>query len=160
MGRSVMTIPDAVAVAYQSFGPDEDYYREIYEEDGDYDEFQTWMWNQWNYGDAEFEWDALVDGIKDAATEAWPSMEEADEWLGEVHVIAKNAHAVLGVAEYCGLVSISLAPNYDRDTYWRDDDALKQHWQEQISEKFLTLFGELTKLGTASNGESFYERSH
>ena len=164
MGRGVATIPDAVAVAYQSFGPDETYYEErfgdeFYDEilDDTAPDFQDWMWREWNY-DAADDYKSLREWVTEVATANWPSMEEADEWLGEVHVIAKNAHAVIGVSEYGGMVSISLAPNYDRDTYWRDDSGLKAQWLKSVTPKFLTLFGEYEKMGTASNGETFYTK--
>src|SRR5690606_18697904 len=98
--------------------------------------------------------------IIDTARELWPSFTEADSWIGqESHVIAENAHSIIAVSEYCGMVSISLGSNYDRQEYWRDHSpGLGKHWREQVSEKFLGTFSELTKVGTFSNGESVYER--
>jgi hypothetical protein len=161
MGRSVSTISDATVVAYREFGPDESYYRQGWDEyaeagwvDPETDSFEDWMWDQWNDGDAANEWDGILSWVRDYLAELWPSLREAEGWVGnEVHVIAENSHTVVGISEYCGLISISLAPRYDRD-----DNALGEQWRKSISDKFLTSFGEYRKVGTASNGESFYER--
>lgn len=160
MGRSVDRISDATVVAYQSFGPDEEHYRAMFDDMYwmDKGDFSDWMWSLWNEEDAALEFAWILDDIFSTLEENWPSFEKTDEWIGEVHVIAQNSHSVVGVAEYNGLMSVSLAPRYDRDTYFRDDNALGEEWRKSISEKFLTIFGEYEKIGTASNGESFYQK--
>lgn len=169
MGRSVATVPDATAIAYQTFEPDEEFYLQMWREKpaderreiaSSRADFETWMRKAFEW-DSEYEWDAVLRYISDRAVELWPSFEPAlddSEWLGECQVVAKNAHSLIAVAEYCGMVSISLAPRYDRDTYWRDDNALGEHWRKQISARFEKEFSEFTKLGTFSNGESVYQK--
>lgn len=169
MGRSVSHVPDADVVAYDTFEPDEAFYlqqwrekpaderREIAQSRADFD---IWMLEQFRW-DAEYEWEAYVEWISTHARELWPSLEEVDDWIGENHVILANAHSIVAVSEYCGAVSISLAPRYDRDTYWRDSGqlyALGSRWRASIAERFESTFSTLRKIGTFSNGESVYER--
>ena len=171
MGRSVMTVSDATTIAYRTFEPDEEYYRERWadeiadglldhEEDDD-KAFDTWMWKQWEW-DAEYEWDSLVEWIIEDAQALWPSLEDARddrEWLhDECRVILKNAHSLVTVSEYCGSVAICLAPNYDRHDYFREPFAnnLGEHWRQQISARFERELGTMTKLGTLSDGTSAY----
>jgi hypothetical protein len=135
MGRSVSRPSNATAVAYRSFEAE--------------DEF-----------DAEFEFEYLIDWVRETAKEAWPSMVECDEWVGrEDHAILSNDLAYIGLSEYCGLVSIWLVDREDRyDGYDQGESNLCKPWCAQIERKFLKLFSEYQKIGTASNGESFYER--
>jgi len=171
MGRSVMTLSDATAVAYTRHEPDEDYYREGYREyveegwlDPEADDFEDWMWDRWNTWDSESEWQNYLLTLREDVMRRFPSFNEADEWIDqEIHVIAQNEHSIVAVAEFGGTVAVMLAPRYDRDTYWRDPEptgGLGETWRKQISEKFLTLFGDMRKIGTASNGEAFFERSN
>jgi hypothetical protein len=166
MGRSVSHLTDATAVAYWTHEPDEDYYREQYEEEmldtvpEERVQFDTYMWDRWNYEDSQYEWDSSIESVREALQERWPSLEDADEWHDEVHIIAQNAHSVVGISEYNGFVSLSLAPRYDRSEYWRaPDDNLGAWWREKVAPKFLTLFSEYEKIGTASNGEGFYRKT-
>lgn len=170
MGRSVATVPDATVIAYQTFEPDEEFYLQMWREKpaderreiaSSRADFEAWMCRQFQW-DAEYEWDALLRYISERAVELWPSFEDAlddNEWVDrECQVVAKNAHSLIAVAEYCGMVSISLAPRYDRDTYWRDDNALGENWRKQIAARFESTFSEFAKLGTFSNGESVYQK--
>lgn len=169
MGRSVATVPDATAIAYQTFEPDEEFYLQMWREKpaderreiaSSRADFEAWMHRAFEW-DSEYEWDSVLRYISDRACELWPSFTDAledSEWLGECQVVAKNAHSLIAVAEYCGMVSISLAPRYDRDTYWRDDNALGEHWRKQISARFEKEFSEFTKLGTFSDGTSLYTK--
>lgn len=129
MGRSVGVACDSVAIAYTQFG-----------EDGE-------------YVDAH-DWDDLVTGYQEQLAEKWPTFEAADTWHDrEGRVIAENVFAQVVVYEYCGLVSLCLIvnPRHDNEAYAR-------RWCERIAERFTKYLGTLRKIGTASNGESFYEK--
>ena len=146
MGRSVMTLPDAIT-AFQTFSPS--HYCE--EHDG---------WECEDVGTCSFGCDhsedfrEYLDWISDEATRLWPSFDSADRWIGnELHVIAENAHSIIAVAEYCDLISINLGANCDRDVA-----PLGEHWRKQVESKFLETFSELEKIGTFSNGESVYQK--
>ena len=81
MGRSVSRPMDAIVVCYRDVS-------EITE---------------------SYEWDDFIDWVQWVARDAWPSIRNADKWLGrEDHVIAENDHAMIGVSEYCGLASVWL----------------------------------------------------
>lgn len=155
MGRSVMTLDGDSTVAYQTFEPS--HYCDEHEVFNSECQCEVDCGAYCSHED-EFEW--FVDDVRARVAELWPSLTEADRWIGnEVHVVAENAHSVVAVAEYGGLVSISLGSNYDRGEYWRDPEpTLGAHWRSQISERFLTEFSEYDKIGTFSNGESVYTK--
>ena len=173
MGRSVITHRHAEAVAYDTFGPDEEYYTEQWDElDEDdreyYGDFDRFMYGSWNE-DAQYEWDDFKVAIQDRLVELWPSLEATDRIPGywdsyhdEQAVIAENAHTEISISEYCGVVAISLAPRSDIDYNYADEESRAQntgkHWRAQIAERFLEEFGEVVKIGTFSNGESVYQK--
>lgn len=163
-----MTLHDADTIAYRTFGPDEEWYREQFHEDlsdGFIEEsadFDRYMWDRWEF-DSEYEWQDFAEYVQETVCEYWPSFSPADdnEWIGrELRVIAKNGHSVVTLSEYCGTVAICLGPNYDRATYWRNPGdslaALGERWRAQIAPRFLDTFGMMVKLGTFSDGTSAY----
>lgn len=169
MGRSVMTISDATAVAYQTFGPDEDYYRQGFHEaveEGHLDpedDFEDWLYGPYGAWDSDADWDDLIYSLTERAEEVL-GMEEWDEYIGdEVRVIAQNEHSILTVSEYEGMVAICLAPKYDRRDYWAEPEGPEadagREWRERNAEEFLRMFGEYEKIGTFSNGESVYRKA-
>lgn len=155
MGRSVMTLGGNAIVAYDEFEPS--HYCEVH------DGFECTDIECDSSCDHSYDYQCVLDYIQERATELWPSFEPADSWIGnELHVIAENAHSVVAVSEYCGLISINLGAKYDRQQYFADDSeigGLGEHWRTQISTKFLAAFGTYRKLGTMSNGESVFEKS-
>ncbi len=170
MGRSVMTLSDATATAYQTFGPDEDYYRLGFNEaiaegyaDAD-DDFEDWLYGPYGAWDSQEDWDWLVEDIQRTLTTLFPSFHTEDnKWIDrELRVLVENEHSLVTISEYGGLVAICLGPNYDRSQYWAAPNErlspLGEKWRASIEEKFLTTFGEYEKIGTFSNGESVYYR--
>jgi hypothetical protein len=150
MGRSVSRPSNATAVAYRSFEAEDEFDAEF--------EFEYLI--DWVRETAKEAWPSMIDWVRETAKEAWPSMVECDEWVGrEDHAILSNDLAYIGLSEYCGLVSIWLVDREDRyDGYDQGESNLCKPWCAQIERKFLKLFSEYQKIGTASNGESFYER--
>jgi hypothetical protein len=171
MGRSVITHREAVVVAYDEFGPNEEYYRECFNElDEDdreyYSDFETYMYRMWNE-DAQFEWTDYKTGIQDMLKELFPSFEATDRGTGyygyddEQVVIAENYHSEVSISEYCGVVAISLAPRSDIEEWqedWNKRQSIGKAWRNKISSKFEERFSTARKIGTFSNGESVYER--
>lgn len=157
MGRSVMTLSGAEVVAYNRFEPS--HYCETCEDFCE--EHQDELFCE-SYCDHSEEFTDFLEWVKEYAQELFPSMDETDEWEDrEVHIVMKNAHSVIGVSEYCGVVSISLGANYDRQGYWADDSELANlgaHWRRQVEKKFLSAFGEMTLIGRFSNGEAVFEK--
>lgn len=102
----------------------------------------------------DYEWDDFTDELESRLTDLFPSLETASEWdNNETRIILENHHAVIGLSEYCGLVSVSIRH--------KDDDeqvGLHKHWVDSIESKFLSI-GELKKVGTFSNGEAVFERA-
>ena len=134
MGRSVSYATGSLAIAYRTI--------------------ET---NEWD----SFEYENLVDWIRETARNHWSSFQDCEEWLGrEDRAILENELAYIGISEYCGLVSIWLVDRTDRYDGYDDPIAnLCEPWCEQIAPQFLNTFSELRKIGTASNGESYFIRS-
>ena len=107
------------------------------------------------------DWDWFIESIADSAKEAFPSMEDADKWLDrEDHAILENSFAYIGVSEQCGLASVWMVRK-ENDLYYAEDiaiDNLADNWIGLVENKFYKLFGEYRKIGTASNGEAFFEK--
>ena len=169
MGRSVMTLSGADAVAYSEFGPDEDSYREIWHDelkDGfvdPLDDFESWMFKRWGE-DSEDDWDELVSDYRKRICELWPSFEPVEgEWVGdELRIIARNRHSIVTISEYSGIVALCLGPDYDRREFFADPSELagiSKHWRQQIAERFEREFSTLNKVGTMSNGSSVYTQT-
>jgi len=161
-----MTLSDATTIAYDHLEPDEEFYREQFNEDiaeGYIDEdedFDSYMWSRYNDSAAD-DFEFYIEGVQSALKEAFPSFEDADEWAGsELHIIAQNAHSIVTISEYCGAVAICLGPRYDRGEFWMDGTELAglgEAWRKKISDSFESMFSTMTKLGTASNGETFFQ---
>ena len=153
MGRSVMTLAGAIT-AYTEFAPQ--HYNE------ETDDFECRDNECDSSCDHIYDYQCVLDYYQERVTELWPSFQPADSWVGnELHVIAENAHSIVAVSEYCGLISINLGAKYDRQAYFADDSelgGLGEHWRKQIADKFLSTFGEYAKLGTMSNGEGVFQK--
>ena len=110
----------------------------------------------------EFAWEDFTDDLWHTLRSKYKSLQPDDRWVGrEDKVHWSNAHADIVLAEYCGLVSVSLVPT--EDTYYPyDEQGLHRAWCEQVSKGFLDLinssFGGLRRIGSASNGEAFFQR--
>ena len=129
MSRSVSYASGSVAVAYQTL-----------QDQSEDDDFGAEIF------------DDVIEDIQEYAPTLWPSFEKTDKWLDrEDHAILSNRHAYIGISEYCGLVSVWLVP---RD----EENNLANQWCASITKKFHKAFGTLNKIGTASNGEAFFER--
>lgn len=105
------------------------------------------------------DFDMLIDDFRDRLRVMFPSVVEADDWIGrEDHVLAENKLARFGMSEYCGLVSYWIVPK--ESGYYSDDqiEPLAKRWVASIADKFVAAFGELTKVGSFSNGEGVYRR--
>jgi hypothetical protein len=140
MGRSVSTPHNAALVAFV------DWFDGTYTDEETGEEIQRQP--------ESYDWDDYMDCTRDHAKSLWPSFEDTDRWLGrEDRVLLENRLAYFGVSEYCGLAAIWIVPK-DHGGY----PELANSWVSQISTKFHANFGELRKVGTASNGEAFFER--
>lgn len=167
MGRSVMTLSGADAVAYSEFGPDEDSYRDIWHDelkDGfvdPLDDFESWMLKRWE-DDSEDAWDELISDYQERICETWPSFQPVKDWVWnepELRVIARNRHSIVTISEYNGVVALCLGADYDRSEFWADPSELAgigKAWRTRIAERFIREFGSLSKVGTFSNGSSIY----
>jgi hypothetical protein len=105
----------------------------------------------------------MVDNLRCAIKEKLPSYYETDKWGNrETRIVLQNALCHIGISEYCGLVSLSVAPRENEygERWLRETFAV--HHAQQIKgtlEKVLYNLGlkRLSKIGTASNGEAFFQ---
>lgn len=109
-------------------------------------------------GRIDTDWDEETIDLQRRIAEAFPSFQPCDEWLGrEDHAIAENRFAYFGMSEYCGLVAFWLkAKELDWDS--RANEAMQDRWLDQVKDRFISTFGELTKVGVMSNGEGVYRQ--
>ncbi|KKL16608.1 hypothetical protein LCGC14_2493850 [marine sediment metagenome] len=101
------------------------------------------------------DWEEWVQDVREEFKRKFPSMCTCDYWPEEEsHAIVENGHCMVVISEYGGLVSLGVVvPNASFH------NAVATHWTETNAAPFLRKrYGELRKVGTMSNGESFFER--
>lgn len=113
--------------------------------------------------DAEWLFDDMIDNFRRCLTEMFPSVVSEDKWIGrEDRVLARNGNALFGISEYCGLVAYWIVAADEIDAQFRWDGAsrlpLQERWINSIADRFVATFGELTKVGSMSNGEGVYRQ--
>jgi len=145
MGRSVSYLNNAEIVLYFPIENE-------YNEDGEFDEDLS-----------QINWDDMILNLTCEIKAKLPSYSECDEWDNrETRIFLQNNLCNIGISEYCGLVSLSVAPR---------ENSYSEHWvREQFSvyhanrikntlQKILDDLGlnRLKKIGTFSNGEAVFE---
>lgn len=138
MGRSVSYLNNAEVVLYFPYQSEEDY-----------------------------EWRDLILNLQSEIQAKLPSYIESDKWDNrETRIILENDFCNIGISEYCGLVSLSVAPkDFDyqySDTQYKVNFAV--HHARQIKktlEKVLDglSLGRLNRIGGFSNGTSVYQKA-
>ena len=146
MGRSVNYLDNAEVVLYF---PIENEYNEA----GEFDEDLSQM-----------EWDDTVRNLQCEIRARLPSYYDVkDKWGNrETRIILETNLCSIGISEYCGLVSLSVAPRNNDYDAWHEIFALRHANQIQGTlEKVLNDLGltNLRKVGTASNGEAFFQKA-
>lgn len=124
MARSVSTPYDALTIEYAAFDT----------LDGD-----------------DYAWQDAIENLRYTAQALYPSLRDCDRWIGrENHAVLENAHGVITVSEYCGLVAIALVPT--------ENSGLAARWCRQVSlAPLAACFGtRLLSRGVFSNGEQFF----
>src|SRR5690606_4702040 len=82
---------------------------------------------------ARIYWDDFVGNLRAEFEAAFPSLYEADEWVGrEDYAILQTGHAYIGLSEYCGLVSLWCLPKDERYRY--EPTPLAVRWCESIED--------------------------
>ena len=105
-------------------------------------------------GEDRQDWDSFIDGIREACEPL--KFPKADRWVDrELRVVAENpARGAIVVAEYLGLVSVSLVCRLSE----RRGRELARTAQKRLDYCF-RHWDTLGRVGTASNGEAFFTRS-
>lgn len=112
--------------------------------------------------DFEWEYECLIDEIRDTVRQAFPSFDPVDCWRGrEDRVLMRNTFADIGISTYGGIAAVWLAERSDNSyayaREWGRHSALAQSWIRQAAPRFDRLFGTLDRLGQFSNGEAIYQ---
>lgn len=161
MGRSVDYLSRAASVSYASH---QHGYRHPFNEEKDQYDYDADM--EFCQHIAEEDWSDFKDDLMTALNRFYPSLSvdfDARRWEGETHIIARNRFAEVGLAEYCGLLSLSIRAREDFDLY--DNAAnLSEQWVSQVNlDKVLAdAMGKdavLKRLGTMSNGSGVFQRA-
>jgi hypothetical protein len=106
-----------------------------------------------------FEYD-IMDNLKAEIKAKLPSYYSVDKWDNrETRIFLENNLCVIGISEYCGLCSLSVAI---KDNTWNEKFA--EHHASQIRPILEKIVDDVTGtrlslIGTASNGEAFFERA-
>lgn len=101
-------------------------------------------------------WQYFREALEERAAAIWPSLTPCCEWRGREDLATlSNNFAYFGLSEYCGVVAVWLQPRGDLEP---GQEALARRWLEQARPRLAREFRKLERLGTASNGESFYRR--
>jgi hypothetical protein len=143
MGRGVSRLNNAQHVLYLDYS---------YEDDSDMDQF---YWEEFKV--------EIMECFNNCPSLVAP---RKDKWDGrETIIILENSLAEVGIAEYCGLVSVSIRPRMgDMVSYDDEYVNLGRKWIDQVWPGIIRNFKEafptsmLTKLGTFSNGEAIYQK--
>jgi hypothetical protein len=151
MGRSVNYLDNAETVIYFTA----DWLNEV-DEKGNYDEFLS-----------QLNWEDFERNLKSAITGKLKSYSSCEDWDNrETKIILRNELCNIGISEYCGLYSLSVAP-IDYDGYYPCEVAKinfsKNHaWQiKKTLCKVLQNLGceVLNRVGTFSNGCGVFEKA-
>ena len=63
------------------------------------------------------DWETEIECLQESLCYFWESLYAVDKWEGnETHIIAENTHAVIALATYCGLASLSIAVHPDSES--------------------------------------------
>lgn len=126
---------------------------------------------EYDLDEASWQWDDFVGDVMEALQNRFKSFTRVDPntrgttvchdgWpMQETRALLRNEHAVVCVAEYCGLAVVSLVP---REDVSRETENLAGAWCGQIERGFRKAAEDcgrvLYRQGTMSNGVSVYQR--
>ncbi|NBW19617.1 MAG: hypothetical protein EBR82_67755 [Caulobacteraceae bacterium] len=158
MGRSVNHLNDAFEVVFFDYPTIESYNDET---------------GQWEPTDEPEDFDCVLDGIRESIKSEFPEYTDCKRWEGrEVRIFLEGYGTEIAISEYCGLASLSIRIDESVLEYlsgdfetWEETEEAEQAERERIekwmSENVSRIFagyGEYTKVGTFSNGESIYTK--
>lgn len=98
------------------------------------------------------DFDLLLEDIREHVMYKYPDFEAVDEWEDrDVNVILQSPLVEIAVAEYRGVISLSVRTLEDAD----QDKA--STWIEHFFKRAIAPWAKARKVGTFSNGEAVYE---
>ena len=128
MGRSVWTPNNALEVVFFPVNQDED---------------------------CDYDWQELVEDIRETLKAEFSGFRDADHWPErESRCILEDDLLKIQISEYCGLVSLGVVINPHSALR---DEVVEKH-EDSVAKFVRETWGQLRKIGTFSNGESFFEQ--
>lgn len=99
-------------------------------------------------------YDMLIEDIQETCKGRWPSLRDADGWIGrENRILLENNLVRVGASMYGNVVCVWIVPH--------DDDVLAglaQRWADRAVGDFCKFFAEMNPIARASNGEVMFQR--
>jgi hypothetical protein len=109
----------------------------------------------------QLSWDDTIENLKSSIQKRLPSYSQVDKWDNrETKIILQNYLCNIGVSEYCGLVSLSVAPR--NNDFVNEHESLAKHHAGQIEKTLQKIVDDITgsrliRKGTFSNGTGVFE---
>ena len=116
---------------------------------------------------SQINWEDFEANLKSKITAKLKSYFKSDGWDGrETKILLSNDLCNIGLSEYCGLYSLSVAPK-DFDSYYPEDaykENFSKHHAEQIEKTLVKCLEDcgcelLNKVGTFSTGCGVFKRA-
>ena len=151
MSRSVNYLNSALKVSYFEW-PRYYFYNEVTEQDEISEDYEdSYEVNQ---------------DIQESIISEFPEFDRAKKWEGnEVSIILAGYGAKIGLSEYCGLASLSIAIDEDQlPNAWDDNyDEVYEDTERWINENWPRIsagYSQFNKIATFSNGEAIFEKNN
>jgi hypothetical protein len=116
-------------------------------------------WPSWETEDGESEYEDhvfVVDDIRENIKDELPEFGNEQKWDGrETSIILSGYGTEIGLAQYCGLTSLSIRVNTDEVE--GEDIEKVEKWIDENWAKISQFYDDYTKIGTFSNGEAIFE---
>lgn len=105
----------------------------------------------------QYRFDDCVEELSDLLIKQFPSLYESEEYIGrEDRAFVENDLVYIGISEYYGTISMWVKP---KDQYYNFGCQFAHQIENKLNEIVIDVFGcRLNKIGTASNGISFYSQ--
>lgn len=118
--------------------------------------FEDDEYNEWATQDA---WDNSLDSLVSLSLDAFPSLNECDEWLDdEDHAILENKLVYVGLSEYMGVATVWILPKDNQ--YYALGVTSANNMKEKLKEIVDSAFSvRLNKIGQFSNGEAVFSKA-
>ena len=112
------------------------------------------------YREGHDDWTWFIEDLTDQFIAKYPSLEPCDNWEGnEDHIFLENELIEVGVAEYCGLASVSMRAKNSNE-FWDCPGKLNfaNRMESYVGVWVDKTLGDYNRVGGFSDGTSVYEK--